>query len=130
MSTYTVNVVGDFRDSFDFSLLNFRLSPLNHSQNIEDVLALAEEKTDREIAVIILCSDKVLREMVKDIGKKINKGRKPWDRVPVVVANPNTKNWQEKIVGFMADVWVFAEKGISEDKTSWIVDLYGTRAKL
>ena len=130
MSAYIMKVVGDFRDSFDFSLLNFRLSPLNHSQNIEDVFALAETKTGREMAIIILCSDKILRETVQGIGKKINKGRKPWDRVPVVVANPNTKNWQEKIVGFMADVWVFAEKGISEDQTSWIADLYGTRAKL
>lgn len=114
----------------DFNLLNLRLPPLNHNQYIEDVLALAEGKTGKEMAIIILCNDKVLRETVQGIGKKINKGRKPWDRVPVVVANPNTKNWQEKIVGFMAAVWVFAEKGIPEDQISWISELYGTRAKL
>ena len=130
MSTYTMNVVGDFRESFDFSLLNFRLSPLNHSQNIEDVFALAETKTGREMAVIILCNNKVLREIMQDIGRKINKDRRVWDKAPIKAISAKQKDWQTRVVGFMCDVWVFAEKGISEDQTNWIPELYGTRAKL
>lgn len=114
----------------DFNLLNLRLPPLNHNQYIEDVLALAEGKTGKEMAIIILCNDKVLRETVQDIGKKINNSRNPWDKVPIVVVNPHRKHWQEKIVGFYCDVWVFAEKWIPEDQISWISELYGTRAKL
>lgn len=130
MSTYTMNVVGEFKDNVDYALLNLNLLPLNHSQNIEDVFYLAETKTGREMAIVVLCCNKALRENIQDIGKKINNSRKPWDKVPIVVVNPHRKHWQEKIVGFYCDVWAFAEKGIPEDQTSWITDLYGTRAKL
>jgi len=114
----------------DFNMLNLRLPPLNHNQYIEDVLALAEGKTGKEMAIIILCNDKVLRETVQDIGKKINNSRKPWDKVPIKAISQKQRDWQTRVVGFMCDVWVFAEKGIPEDQISWISELYGTRAKL
>mgnify|MGYP003479544650 CR=1 FL=1 len=130
MSAYNMNVVGEFKATVDYGRLNFNLLPLNHSQNIEDVIALAETKTGREMAVIILCNNKVLREMMQDIGKHINKDRRVWNKVPIKAISAKQKDWQTRVVGFMCDVWVFAEKGISEDKTSWIPELYGTRAKL
>ena len=130
MSTYTMKVAGEFKVNVDYGRLNLNLLPLNHSQSIEDVFTLAETKTGREMAIIVLCCNKLLRENIQDVGGKINKGRRVWDKVPIVAISPKQRDWQTRVVGFMCDAWAFAEKGISEDQTSWIADLYGTRAKL
>ena len=123
-----MNVVGDFMNGCDFGLLNFQLPPLNHTQTIEDILALAATKTDRNTVIIVLCQDKTLREVMNGIGVELNKGRSVFDRIPVVVANPKRKNWQEKVVGFCCDdVFVFAEKEVLSEDTNWVVDIYGTR---
>ena len=45
MRAYNMNVVGEFKATVDYGRLNFNLLPLNHSQNIEDVIALAETVT-------------------------------------------------------------------------------------
>ncbi len=123
-----MNVVGDFMNGCDFGLLNFQLPPLNHTQAIEDILALAATKTDKNMVIIFLCKNKDLCKAIKRIGWIINKERSLFNRIPVVVANPKRKNWQEKIVGFCCDdVFVFAEKEVLSEDTNWVVDIYGTR---
>jgi hypothetical protein len=101
--------------------MKLRLRPVNHNQNVEYVFAIAEKSTNFSMAIIVLSNDLNIRRAIRVIAKRVNKGRSPF-----VIVGTNQKDWHVKVVGFLCDVYVFADEDIHQDSTNWLAEIYKT----